>query len=204
MVLSDNWTETPWDLWIWCGQNKALSCQEFSQSFILPILYKTSVSPTFLHFQKAIYCSASPFQTHLISLLCLFLSTTPHLGPRMCANHWSYLCSVLFSTPHLVKARLPGIKQSKLLFPPTHPTLAGEFMAMSSPLRQKLRGPCLSPFWNSAPSCLMHHLILSHFGHVRHHGVMPWTALFDTHSSAPAQSPEATARLWLFIFPLSQ
>lgn len=129
------------------------------------------------------------------------LSTTPHLHPCISAYHWSYLCSVLFSTPHLVKARLPGIKQSKLLFPPARPTLAGEFMAKSSPLRQKLRGPCLGPRWNSAPSCLTHHLILSPFGRVRHRGVMPLTALFDTHSSAPAQSPGATARL--FIFPPS-
>lgn len=82
-----------------------------------------------------------------------FLTATPHLRPRICAYHWSYLCSVVFSTPHLVKARLPGIKQSKLLFPPTRPTLAGGFMAKSSPLRQKLRGVCLGPRWNSAPSC---------------------------------------------------
>lgn len=183
-----------------CGHNIALSCHESSQTVILPILYKTTVSLTFLHFKEAIYCSASPLQTHLISLLCLFFLLHLifiHAYVHITGVIYALFC---FSTPHLVTARLPGIKQSKLLFPPTRPTLAGEFMAKSSPLRQKLRG--LGPCWNSAPSCLTHHLILSPFGHVGHRGVMPLTALFDTHSSAPAQSPGATARL--FIFPPSQ
>lgn len=50
-------------------------------------------------------------------------------------------------------------------------------MAKSSPLRQKLRGAFPRALaWNSAPSCLTHHLILSPFGHVRHRGAMPLTA----------------------------
>lgn len=39
----------------------------------------------------------------------------PRLRACICAYHRSYLCPVLFSTPHLVKARLPGRKQSELL-----------------------------------------------------------------------------------------
>lgn len=104
------------------GHNIALSCHEFSQTLILPILYKTTVSPAFLHFKKAIYCSASPFQTHLISLFCLFFLL--HLIFVHAYVHITGVIyrSVLFSTPHLVKARLPGIKQSKTPLPsnPSH------------------------------------------------------------------------------------
>ncbi|KAI9537362.1 hypothetical protein NQZ68_025218 [Dissostichus eleginoides] len=62
-----------------------------------------------------------------------------------------------------VTTKLPGIKQSKVLFPPTRPTLAGEFMAKSSPLRQKLIGAGSGPGWLKlgtllfdATRCLIH------------------------------------------------
>lgn len=160
-------------------------------TFILRILSRTTVSPTFLHFKKAIYSRLSP------SKPTLFVSSPPsppptaaHLHTCISAYQHSYLCSVLFSTPRLVKARLPGIKQSEILFPPTCPTAAREFTAKSSPLRQKLRGSLLKL---GTLLFLTHHLILSPvFGHVQHRGLMPLTALFDTHSSAPAQSPGAT------------
>lgn len=126
------------DLWIICGLHVALSRQESSQTLILAILHQTTVSPTFLHFKKAVYSVSPPKPTALVCYAFPFYYTSSS-AMHMCIS-LSYLCSVLFSTPHLVRARLPGIKQSKLLSPRARPTLAGEFMAKSSPLRQKLRG----------------------------------------------------------------
>lgn len=54
--------------------------------------------------------------------LFLFPLTTPHLHPRICAYHSSYLCSVLFSTPRLVKAKAARHKAVKTPLPsnPSH------------------------------------------------------------------------------------
>lgn len=107
---------------------------EFSKNFILALTCKHSC----ISRRQITGPSRLSKPTSLVSWA--FFSATPHLRSCICAYHWSYLCSVLFSTPHLVKAGLPGIKQSKLLFPPTHPSVAAGFMAKPSPQRQELRG----------------------------------------------------------------
>lgn len=201
MVLSDNWTATQWDLWIACGHNITLSCREFSQTLILPVLCKTTVFPKFLHFKKAIYCPVSPFQTHLISLLCLFILL--HLIFIHAYVHITelFMPCFVFNTPSCKSkaARHKAVK-TPLPFNSSHLgwRIYGQVIAPETEAERSLPRPSLK----LGTLLLTHHLILSPFGHVRHRGVMPLTAPFDTHSSAPAQSPGATA--WLFIFPPSQ
>lgn len=100
----------------------------------------TTVFPPFLHFTAA----TSFLQTQLIHSLSLFFVLhliVIHVYVHITGVIYALFC---FQHPILLKVRLPGIKQSELLFPPTHPTSAEEFMAKPSPLRQKPRslGPC--------------------------------------------------------------
>lgn len=81
----------------------------------------------------------------------------------MCISTELFMPCFVFNTPYF-NGNAARHKSVKTPLPPEHPSLAGEFMAKSSPLRQKLRGARLDPRWNSAPSCLTHHLILSAFG----------------------------------------
>lgn len=135
----------------------------------------------------------------------LLLLLSIYLPPCICAFHWSYLCSVLFSTPRLVKkqgCQAWSSQSSSSL--PTRPAVAGGFMAESS-LRPRVRSreESARALETRRPSGLTRRLVLSPLGHVGHRGATPLTALLDTHSSAPAQSPGATDRLFIFYHPHS-
>ncbi|CAB1441597.1 unnamed protein product [Pleuronectes platessa] len=98
------------------------------------------------------------------------------------------------------QARLPGIQQSNLLFPsnPSHRGLRiyGQVLAPETEAERSLPGPSLKPgtlLFDTPPH------FVSSVDTFSTAGLMPLTALPDTHSSAPAQSPGATARL--FIVP---
>lgn len=88
----------------------------------------------------------------------------------MCISPELFMLCFVFNTPSCdsMTARHEAVKTHF----PTPPYLAGEYMAKSSPLRQKLRGALRGPsLWNSAPSRLMHHLIfVPLFGCAIHRG----------------------------------